>query len=67
MELGLGFGGGVAAFLTFALVYGLDLDELANAALPNIPVMLSARRKAGTTNRLNASRPMACQACFHRL
>jgi DNA polymerase len=37
MELGLGFGGGVAAFLTFALVYGLDLDELADAALPNIP------------------------------
>ncbi|EDL3493242.1 DNA polymerase [Salmonella enterica subsp. enterica serovar Newport] len=37
MELGLGFGGGVAAFLTFALVYGLDLGELANAALPNIP------------------------------
>lgn len=37
MELGLGFGGGVAAFLTFALVYGLNLDELANAALPNIP------------------------------
>ena len=37
MELGLGFGGGVAAFLTFALVYGLDLDDLANAALPNIP------------------------------
>lgn len=32
-----GYGGGVAAFLTFALVYGLDLDELANAALPNIP------------------------------
>ncbi|ENC2022837.1 DNA polymerase [Escherichia albertii] len=37
MELGLGYGGGVAAFLTFALVYGLDLNELANAALPNIP------------------------------
>ncbi|EDW1128412.1 DNA polymerase [Salmonella enterica subsp. enterica] len=37
MELGLGFGGGVAAFLTFELVYGLNLDELANAALPNIP------------------------------
>lgn len=37
MELGLGFGGGVAAFLTFALVYGLDLEELATAALPNIP------------------------------
>lgn len=37
MELGLGFGGGVAAFLTFALVYGLDLEELAAAAMPNIP------------------------------
>ncbi|HBQ4002085.1 TPA: DNA polymerase [Klebsiella pneumoniae] len=37
MELGLGFGGGVAAFLTFALVYGLDLEQLATAALPNIP------------------------------
>ncbi|CAM7598054.1 DNA polymerase I [Morganella morganii subsp. morganii] len=37
MELGLGYGGGVAAFLTFALTYGLNLDELADAALPNIP------------------------------
>jgi DNA polymerase len=31
MELGLGYEGGVAAFLTFAAVYGMDLDELANA------------------------------------
>lgn len=37
MELGLGYGGGVAAFLAFALTYGLDLDELTEAALPNIP------------------------------
>lgn len=37
MELGQGYGGGVAAFLTFALTYGLNLDELADAALPNIP------------------------------
>ncbi|WP_242425317.1 DNA polymerase [Xenorhabdus bovienii] len=37
MELGLGYGGGVAAFVTFALTYGLDLDELATAALPSIP------------------------------
>ncbi len=64
MELGLGFGGGVAAFLTFALVYGLDLDELANAALPNIPVMSSARRKAGTSNRLNVNRPLACPSVY---
>lgn len=40
MELGLGYGGGVAAFVTFALVYGLDLEELADAALPNIPIAI---------------------------
>ncbi|MBC8950220.1 hypothetical protein [Xenorhabdus sp. TS4] len=33
-----GYGGGVAAFVTFALTYALDLEELATAALPNIPV-----------------------------
>ncbi|WFQ80481.1 DNA polymerase [Xenorhabdus sp. SF857] len=44
MELGLGYGGGVAAFVTFALTYALDLDELATAALPNIPV--SVQRNA---------------------
>ncbi|HGJ5882546.1 DNA polymerase, partial [Arsenophonus sp.] len=46
MELGLGYGGGVVAFLTFALAYGLDLAELAEAALPNIPpdVKREARR-----------------------
>lgn len=31
MELGLGFEGGVAAFMTFAAVYNMDLDELADA------------------------------------
>lgn len=31
LELGLGYGGGVAAFLTFAAVYRLDLQELAEA------------------------------------
>lgn len=30
-ELGLGYGGGVAAFLTFAMVYNMDLDALADA------------------------------------
>ena len=32
-ELGLGYEGGVAAFLTFAAVYGLDLGELAKAVM----------------------------------
>lgn len=31
MELALGYGGGVAAFLTFADVYNLDIKELADA------------------------------------
>ncbi len=43
MELGLGFGGGVAAFVTFVLVYGLDLQDLADAALQNS----SMKRKFG--------------------
>ena len=37
MELGLGYEGGVGAFLTFAAVYGLDLDELADAVHANAP------------------------------
>lgn len=31
MELGLGYEGGVAAFLTFAAVYNMDLEDLAEA------------------------------------
>ncbi|EEK2576629.1 DNA polymerase [Salmonella enterica subsp. enterica serovar Montevideo] len=46
MELGLGYGGGVAAFVTFAAAYALDLDALAVAALPGIPpgIRQEARR-----------------------
>ncbi|EAS6981279.1 DNA polymerase [Salmonella enterica] len=70
MELGLGFGGGVAAFLTFALVYGLDLDELANAALPNIPrdVIREAKNwydesvKRKSTNGLSERVFIACDS-----
>ncbi|CAI2069041.1 DNA polymerase [Serratia quinivorans] len=46
MELGLGFGGGVAAFVTFALVYGLDLEDLADAALPSIPIAIQREAKS---------------------
>lgn len=35
MELGLGYGGGVAAFITFANVYRLDISELAQAVWAN--------------------------------
>jgi len=37
MELALQYGGGVGAFITFALVYGLDLDALAEEAWPKMP------------------------------
>ncbi len=36
-ELALGYEGGVGAFLTFAAAYGIDLDAMAEAALPNLP------------------------------
>lgn len=46
MELMLGYEGGVGAFLTGAATYGIDLDAMADAALPSIPadVMGEAER-----------------------
>ena len=37
MELALGYGGGVGAFLTFALAYGIDLEEMAEDAYSYLP------------------------------
>lgn len=37
MELALGYEGGVGAFVTFALAYGIDLDDMAAKALSSIP------------------------------
>lgn len=37
MELGLGYEGGVGAFLVFALTYNLDLEEMAALASTTIP------------------------------
>lgn len=54
MELGLGYGGGVAAFVTFALVYDLNLEELADAALPSIPVQI--QREAASWYRESVKR-----------
>jgi DNA polymerase bacteriophage-type len=36
-ELALGYQGGVGAFLTFAMAYGLDLEELAQKARKGLP------------------------------
>jgi len=43
MELGLGYEGGVAAFLTFAAVYRMDLAELADAVHTTAPSESIAR------------------------
>lgn len=37
MELALGYGGGVGAFITFALAYNIDLEELAEIAFGTLP------------------------------
>lgn len=37
MELGLGYAGGINAFVTFALVYGIDLEEMADTAWDTLP------------------------------
>jgi DNA polymerase len=42
MELGLGFGGGISAFVTFARVYGIDLEEMADTAWATLPPELVA-------------------------
>src|SRR6185369_8667299 len=44
MELALGYEGGVGAFVTMTKTYGIDLEELTEAAFPTIPrdVMLEA-------------------------
>lgn len=44
-ELAFGYQGAVGAFLTFALAFSIDLDAMAEAALPSIPpdILVSAR------------------------
>lgn len=40
MELGLGYEGGVGAFLTFAAVYGLNIEAMADAAWHVLPAAI---------------------------
>lgn len=70
MELGLGYEGGVAAFLTFAAVYKMDLDSMADAVHQTAPkdVLAAAYRmwewaeKKGRTIGLSRSVYVACEA-----
>ena len=46
MELSLGYGGGVAAFISVATAYGLDLDELGRKAPELMPYEAIAQARA---------------------
>jgi DNA polymerase bacteriophage-type len=69
MELGLGYEGGVAAFLTFAAVYNMDLEDLAKAvwatasreALENAQGMWSWAQKKKRTLGLSMEIYVACE------
>lgn len=69
MELGLGYEGGVAAFLTFAAVYNMDLEDLAKAvwatasreALENAQGMWSWAQKKKRTLGLPMDVYVACE------
>lgn len=70
MELGLGYQGGVGAFLTFAAVYNMDLDELARAVWATASAEAIERaegmykwtvKKGRSTYGLERNTWMACQ------
>lgn len=69
MELGLGYEGGVAAFLTFAAVYQMDLEDLAQAvwatasheALDNAQGMWGWAKKKKRTLGLTMEVYVACE------
>jgi DNA polymerase len=56
-ELFLGYQGGVGAFITGAATYGIDLDAMARAVLPNVPreVLRDAEGFLEWTNRKRRS------------
>lgn len=68
-ELALGYQGGVGAFVTFATAYAIDLDELAEKALPIAPAELVAEaegfydwivKQNGNTHGLSRNAFIAC-------
>lgn len=70
-ELALGYQGGVGAFLTFALAYGIDLEELAGQAIESIPTdilyeardaLAWTRKKKRTTFGLSDQAWLVCES-----
>ena len=68
-ELGLGYEGGVAAFVTFAAVYNMDLDAMARAVFDTAPAdalrdaegVWEWARKKHRTNGLSHDAYVACE------
>lgn len=46
MVLALGYQGGVGAFVNFATIYGIDLDELAKQVMSTLPVRIIEKSKS---------------------
>jgi DNA polymerase len=74
MELALQYAGGVNAFVTFALVYGIDLEVMADTAWPALPPLVVAeaedfldwQAKQGTTFPMSRKAATVCEV-FKRL
>ena len=71
MELALLFGGGVGAFLSFAEIYRIDLEEMARNAISTLPtdaraeaerMLVWRKRKGITTYGLSDLAYVVCQA-----
>lgn len=71
LELSMGYAGGVGAFLTFALAYGLDLEEMAEGILANTPpdvletatgMLAWTKKKRRSTYGLSDRAWLACES-----
>jgi len=73
-ELALGYAGGVNAFLTFALAYGMDLEEMADTAwdtldsalIEEVTSFLDWLESKGTTYSMSRKAAIVCDS-FKRL
>jgi len=71
LELSMGYQGGVGAFLTFALAYGLDLEAMAEGILANTPhevletakgMLTWTKKKRRSTFGLSDTAWLACES-----
>lgn len=73
LELGLGYGGGVGAFVKFAPAYGVDLHEMYNAVravtlpskLASAEATMRSRRDEGLLGEIDEESYVACELVKH--